>query len=43
MAMTRLHQVGARADDFKATRQFYEDVLGARYIESFDPPGFNVL
>lgn len=39
MRLTRLHQVGARAEDLQATRRFYEDVLGARYVASFDPPG----
>ena len=37
--LTKLHQIGARAEDFAATRAFYEDVLGARHIETFDPPG----
>ena len=39
MRLTRLHQVGARAGDLESTRQFYENVLGARFIASFDPPG----
>ena len=37
--LTTLHQVGARAEDFDEMRSFYADVLGARYIATFDPPG----
>ena len=39
MRLTRLHQVAARAEDLDTTRRFYEDVLGARYVACFDPPG----
>jgi len=37
--LTSLHQVGARADDFELTRTFYQDILGAEFIQVFDPPG----
>lgn len=39
MRLTRIHQVGARAPDLEATRRFYEHVLRARYVATFDPPG----
>jgi len=39
MRLTRLHQIAAHADDLEATRTFYRDVLGARYLASFEPPG----
>ena len=40
MRLTRIHQVAAAAgDDPAATQRFYQDVLGARYIATFDPPG----
>jgi methylmalonyl-CoA/ethylmalonyl-CoA epimerase len=31
--------VAARAEDLERSREFYADVLGARYIGTFDPPG----
>lgn len=39
MRLTRIHQVAARAADLNVTRDFYREVLGARYVETFDPPG----
>lgn len=39
MRLTRLHQIGARAGDPEETRRFYREVLGARYVGQFDPPG----
>ncbi len=39
MRLTRLHQVAARCGDLAATRAFYSDLLGARYVGQFDPPG----
>ena len=39
MALNRLHQVAIHAEDLEASRKFYEEVLGARHIASFDPPG----
>ena len=39
MELNKLHQVAIHAEDLEASRKFYEDVLGARHIASFDPPG----
>jgi len=39
MRLTRLHQIAAHADDLEASRAFYRDVLGARLLARFDPPG----
>ena len=39
MRLTRFHQVAARAHDLDETRRFYEDVLRARFLASYDPPG----
>ncbi len=39
MRVTRIHQVGACATDFEATSRFYRDVLGAKFLAQFDPPG----
>ena len=39
MRLTRLHQVGANAIDLGETREFYLEVLGARLIGEFNPPG----
>ena len=39
MRLTRIHQVAARLDDPGQTRSFYEELLGARYLAHFDPPG----
>ena len=35
----RLHQVGLRVADLDAAEAFYRDVLGARFVARFDPPG----
>jgi len=39
MRLTRLHQIGARAGDLEETFRFYRNILGARFIGRFDPPG----
>ena len=39
MQLTRLHQVGANFDDINETRDFYTNILGARFIAEYDPPG----
>ena len=39
MRITRLHQVAAHAGEPDEMRRFYKDVLGARYLAEFDPPG----
>ena len=36
----RLHQVSmAAGEDLAATTRFYQDVVGARHLATFDPPG----
>ena len=35
----RLHQVALRVADLDAAERFYRDVLGARFVARFDPPG----
>ncbi|MYE11643.1 MAG: VOC family protein [Gammaproteobacteria bacterium] len=39
MQLRRLRQVALRAPDLDASIAFYRDVLGARFIARFDPPG----
>lgn len=39
MRLTRLHQVAAHAEDLEATRHFYQDLLGARFLALFESPG----
>ncbi len=39
LRLERLHQVAARAEDLDESLAFYRDVLGARFIAKFDPPG----
>jgi len=39
MRLTRIHQVGAHVDDLDKTSAFYREVLGARFLAEFDPPG----
>ena len=39
MRLNRIHQVAACATDLKATKAFYQDVLGARFIQEYTPPG----
>ncbi len=39
LQLTRLHQVAANFDDLDTTSTFYSEVLGAKRIASFDPPG----
>ena len=39
LALNQLHQVAIRAIDLVVSRDFYSDVLGARLIAEFDPPG----
>lgn len=35
----RLHQVALAVSDLDAAERFYRDVLGARFVARFDPPG----
>ncbi len=37
--INRVHQIGARVEDFAATRSFYETTLGATFIAFYEPPG----
>lgn len=39
MQLTRLHQVGARANDLDEAEAWYGDILGAELIARYDPPG----
>ena len=39
MRITRLHQVAAHAGEPDDMRSFYRDVLGAKFIAEFNPPG----
>ncbi|MDA0791863.1 MAG: VOC family protein [Proteobacteria bacterium] len=39
MKLNRIRQVALAASDFDESLRFYRDVLGARFIAKFDPPG----
>ena len=39
----KIHQVGAALGDAEQTRSFYEDLLGAKCLGHFDPPGLLFL
>ena len=39
MQLETLHQIAVHARDLDEAKAFYEDVLGARFIECYDPPG----
>ena len=39
MQLTKLHQVAAHSRDLDETARFYRDVLGAKRLAEFDPPG----
>jgi len=39
MRITRIHQIAANLVDSEQTKAFYLDVLGARFIHEFVPPG----
>ncbi len=39
MRLTRIHQIAANVVDAETTKHFYLDVLGARFIGEFNPPG----
>ncbi|MDD9945639.1 MAG: VOC family protein [Myxococcales bacterium] len=39
MRLTRIHQVAAKLGDLDQTRDFYRNVLGARHLATFEPPG----
>ena len=37
--LKKIRQVGAAAEDLEETKAFYRDVLGARFVAEFNPPG----
>ncbi|MEM7366584.1 MAG: VOC family protein [Pseudomonadota bacterium] len=39
MKLRQIHQVAAAASNFDETRTFYQDTLGARFIQEYSPPG----
>lgn len=39
MRLTRIHQIGANSRDLAETRAFYQNLLGARFLAQYDPPG----
>ena len=39
MQLTKLHQIAAHTRDFEESTRFYRDILGAKYLAKFDPPG----
>ncbi len=39
MKLDAIHQVAAHSDDLDRSIRFYRDVLGARFIARFEPPG----
>lgn len=39
LALTKIHQIAINANDLSESKAFYTDVLGARMIAEFDPPG----
>jgi methylmalonyl-CoA/ethylmalonyl-CoA epimerase len=39
MRLAKLHQVAINSRDFDETARFYGDVLGARLLGRFEPPG----
>lgn len=43
MRLTHIHQIAGHAEDFAASRTFYRDLLGARVLGEYDPPGLLFL
>ena len=39
LTISRLHQIALHATDLPTSKQFYEHILGARFIAEFTPPG----
>ncbi len=39
LALTQIHQVAIKAEDLSESKAFYRDILGARMIAEFTPPG----
>ncbi len=39
LALTQIHQVAIKAEDLSESKAFYRDILGAKMIAEFTPPG----
>ena len=39
LQLQQLHQIAISADDLSVSKSFYADVLGAKMMAEFDPPG----
>lgn len=37
--ITHIHQIALKSEDLEQSREFYEKVIGARFMAMFDPPG----
>ncbi len=43
MKLDRIHQIAVHARDLDEAVSFYRDLLGARFLEKYDPPGLAFL
>ena len=39
LALTQIHQFAIKAEDLSESKAFYQDILGAKMIAEFTPPG----
>lgn len=39
LELEKLHQVALNSSDLERSRTFYEDVLGAKFLALYEPPG----
>jgi methylmalonyl-CoA/ethylmalonyl-CoA epimerase len=39
MNLNRIHQIAVYAKDLDEAKAFYQDKLGAKFLQKFDPPG----
>ena len=37
--ITRIHQIALKSENPEQSRQFYKEVIGARFMAMFNPPG----
>ncbi len=37
--ITHIHQIALKSENLDQSRQFYEEIIGARFMAVFDPPG----
>ena len=37
--ISHIHQIAIKSTDLEKSRHFYEQILGARFVALFDPPG----